>query len=256
MSNVVHPDGFHAESYTTLDPSRVKPNEAIYGYTNHDRSCMLWYHDHGMGMTSLNVYAGLAGLWLVRDPAVEPRRCRLRISQRVERAFLEPEVRRSQGPLQMLDFLQFWVTKPLSGGGDRATPPRELKLPAVVRIMPNPHIRRREWVVYQHKLFRTMTFNALPFMEPSQNFIKEGSSEIWEYINPNHDAHPMHVHLVNFQVLNRQPIDAAAYQADCDKWICSGRKPKDRPVLANYFTGPSSGPTTEDLVSRAWSFTG
>lgn len=65
------PDGFHAESYTTLDPSRVKPNEAICGYTNHDRSCMLWYHDHGMGMTSVNVYAGLAGLYLVRDPADE-----------------------------------------------------------------------------------------------------------------------------------------------------------------------------------------
>lgn len=65
------PDGFHAESYTTLDPSRVKPNEAISGYTNHERSSMLWYHDHGMGMTSLNVYAGLAGLYLIRDPADE-----------------------------------------------------------------------------------------------------------------------------------------------------------------------------------------
>ncbi|MEU2735500.1 multicopper oxidase domain-containing protein [Streptomyces sp. NPDC007095] len=50
---------------------------------------------------------------------------------------------------------------------------------------------------------------------------------MWEYINPNHDAHPMHVHLVNFQVLNRQPIDAAAYQKDYDKWIYGGRKPKD-----------------------------
>ena len=29
---------------------------------------MYWYHDHGMGVTRLNVYAGLAGAWLVRDP--------------------------------------------------------------------------------------------------------------------------------------------------------------------------------------------
>lgn len=65
------PDGIHAEHYTTLEPGRVERNEAIYGYTNHDRSCMLWYHDHGMGMTSLNVYAGLAGLWRVSDPADE-----------------------------------------------------------------------------------------------------------------------------------------------------------------------------------------
>lgn len=28
---------------------------------------MYWYHDHGMGVTRLNVYAGLAGAWLVRD---------------------------------------------------------------------------------------------------------------------------------------------------------------------------------------------
>ncbi|MFD5394131.1 multicopper oxidase domain-containing protein [Streptomyces sp. NPDC127097] len=67
-----------------------------------------------------------------------------------------------------------------------------------------------------------MTFNAVPFMEPSQDFITAGSTEIWEYINPNHDAHPMHVHLVNFQVLNRQPIDAAGYQADYEKWIDGG----------------------------------
>lgn len=46
------PKGFHAEGYTTLDPGRVKPNEAIYGYTNHDHSCMLWYHDHAMGKRS------------------------------------------------------------------------------------------------------------------------------------------------------------------------------------------------------------
>jgi spore coat protein A len=28
---------------------------------------MLWYHDHVMGVTRFNVYAGLAGLWIVRD---------------------------------------------------------------------------------------------------------------------------------------------------------------------------------------------
>lgn len=27
-----------------------------------------WYHDHGMSVTRFNVYAGLAGMWLVRDP--------------------------------------------------------------------------------------------------------------------------------------------------------------------------------------------
>ncbi|MFE9636842.1 multicopper oxidase domain-containing protein [Streptomyces sp. NPDC006463] len=94
-----------------------------------------------------------------------------------------------------------------------------------------------------------MTFNAVPFMEPSQDFIKAGSSEIWEYINPNHDAHPMHVHLINFQVLNRQPIDAAGYQADYEKWLDGGRKPEARPVLANYLTGPPIPPDPDEALS-------
>ncbi|MFH9675149.1 hypothetical protein ACH4L5_23170 [Streptomyces sp. NPDC017405] len=65
------PDGFHAEAYTTLDPGRVARNKAIAAYTNHERASLLWYHDHDMGMTSLNVYAGLAGLYLITDRAEE-----------------------------------------------------------------------------------------------------------------------------------------------------------------------------------------
>src|SRR5260370_13849940 len=31
------------------------------------RAAVLWYHDHVMGVTQFTVYAGLAGLWIVRD---------------------------------------------------------------------------------------------------------------------------------------------------------------------------------------------
>jgi FtsP/CotA-like multicopper oxidase with cupredoxin domain len=37
-------------------------------YENHQPGTMLWYHDHGMAITRLNVYAGLAGLYIIRDP--------------------------------------------------------------------------------------------------------------------------------------------------------------------------------------------
>src|SRR6478752_1210737 len=40
---------------------------AVYHYPMDQRAAMLWYHDHVMGVTKLDVYAGLAGLWLVRD---------------------------------------------------------------------------------------------------------------------------------------------------------------------------------------------
>jgi FtsP/CotA-like multicopper oxidase with cupredoxin domain len=36
-------------------------------YPNDQRAAMLWYHDHVMGVTRFSVYAGLAGLWIVRD---------------------------------------------------------------------------------------------------------------------------------------------------------------------------------------------
>jgi spore coat protein A len=44
------------------------PGQALLDvYPNDQRAAMLWYHDHVMGVTRLNVYAGLAGLWIVRD---------------------------------------------------------------------------------------------------------------------------------------------------------------------------------------------
>lgn len=41
----------------------------------------------------------------------------------------------------------------------------------------------------------------------------EGETELWEIINTTADAHPMHPHLVAFQVLNRQPLDVLGYLA-------------------------------------------
>ncbi len=38
-----------------------------YFYPNRQPAAMLWYHDHALGITRLNVYAGLAGIYLIRD---------------------------------------------------------------------------------------------------------------------------------------------------------------------------------------------
>jgi FtsP/CotA-like multicopper oxidase with cupredoxin domain len=40
---------------------------AVFHYPMDQRAAMLWYHDHVMGITKFDVYAGLAGLWIVRD---------------------------------------------------------------------------------------------------------------------------------------------------------------------------------------------
>jgi spore coat protein A len=38
-----------------------------------------------------------------------------------------------------------------------------------------------------------------------------GSTEIWELINCTEDTHPIHLHLVRFQILERQAFDVEAY---------------------------------------------
>jgi spore coat protein A len=38
-----------------------------YTYYNEQRASMVWYHDHALGNTRTNVYAGLAGLYFIRD---------------------------------------------------------------------------------------------------------------------------------------------------------------------------------------------
>jgi FtsP/CotA-like multicopper oxidase with cupredoxin domain len=42
------------------------PGFATFQYPNDQRESTLWYHDHTLGMTRLNVYAGPAGFYLVR----------------------------------------------------------------------------------------------------------------------------------------------------------------------------------------------
>jgi len=44
---------------------------AFYSYENTQPATTLWYHDHTLGMTRLNVYAGPAGFWLVRGGAYD-----------------------------------------------------------------------------------------------------------------------------------------------------------------------------------------
>jgi FtsP/CotA-like multicopper oxidase with cupredoxin domain len=46
------------------------PGTASFKYPNDQPATTLWYHDHTLGMTRANVYAGPAGYWLIR-PQVE-----------------------------------------------------------------------------------------------------------------------------------------------------------------------------------------
>jgi spore coat protein A len=66
---VVHLHGAHVEAAFDGYPEATFPpgQQTTYSYPNWQLPATLWYHDHALGITRLNVYMGLAGFWLLRD---------------------------------------------------------------------------------------------------------------------------------------------------------------------------------------------
>jgi FtsP/CotA-like multicopper oxidase with cupredoxin domain len=56
---------FQAEAQRKLHQAWT-PGSAVFQYDNDQRAATMWYHDHTLGMTRLNVYAGPAGFYLLR----------------------------------------------------------------------------------------------------------------------------------------------------------------------------------------------
>jgi len=54
------------EEYAGKSGTVWDPGTATFQYDNDQRAATLWFHDHTLGMTRLNVYAGPAGFYLLR----------------------------------------------------------------------------------------------------------------------------------------------------------------------------------------------
>ncbi len=67
----LHLHGGNTEEQSDGHPDAVfLPGQSrVYNYANDQEAANLWYHDHALGITRLNVYAGLAGFYLMRDDA-------------------------------------------------------------------------------------------------------------------------------------------------------------------------------------------
>jgi bilirubin oxidase len=72
LPNATNISGFapQGSNYATVVPTDA--GAAVFQYPNTQRSTTLWYHDHALGMTRTNVYTGLAGFYLIRDPQSDP----------------------------------------------------------------------------------------------------------------------------------------------------------------------------------------
>nr|WP_218927143.1 multicopper oxidase [Halosimplex pelagicum] len=67
--NVEHTSDGKPKAWFTRDFEQTGPKfeKKDYYYVNDQSPATLWYHDHSLGITRLNVYAGLAGLYLLRN---------------------------------------------------------------------------------------------------------------------------------------------------------------------------------------------
>jgi spore coat protein A len=59
----------------------------------------------------------------------------------------------------------------------------------------------------------SLNLSGAHFDQPPTETPRAGTVEDWVYINLTGDTHPMHLHLVTFQVIGRTPFDAEAYTA-------------------------------------------
>jgi FtsP/CotA-like multicopper oxidase with cupredoxin domain len=62
------PDAWFTQDFAEKGPGWT---QEVHNYANTQLPATIWYHDHVLGITRLNVYAGLAGFYLIRDPAIE-----------------------------------------------------------------------------------------------------------------------------------------------------------------------------------------
>jgi spore coat protein A len=83
-----------------------------------------------------------------------------------------------------------------------------------------------------------LNLNGLHFEDPTTETPKVGTVEDWVYINVTGDTHPMHTHLVTFQVIGRTPFHVEAYEEafEGQNGVTGGHDPSP------FATGPMEPP--------------
>ncbi len=379
----------HPEDWFTSD---TFPLGKKYQYLNDQEAATLWYHDHTMGVTRLNVYAGLAGFYLLRDdfekslklagnskddpkyereiviqdksftvngqlvfPSdgvnptvhpfwipeffgdtivvngktwpyldVEPRRYRFHLLNGSNARFyklsfenglpfwqigtdaglLDKPVNVSELTLApgeradvIVDFSSVAGTDFILNNTDKAkTPfpdgdapdPKTTGQIMQFRVgtnvtkadktfnptkLPTPSLRPNNPIVRLTKVApvttRTMTLNEVidpttlsplkvlinstEFSEDVTEKPKEGTTEIWEIVNLTADTHPMHIHLVSFQLLSRQAFNVDLYRTDYDA-IDPVLKlnPEFNPKVTSYYLFNNQPQLPPDANENGW----
>ncbi len=160
------------------------------------------------------------------------------------------------GEIDIPELMQIRINTPVPASDpDLTVRPALLKLPSSPRLAPTFALPPRDIVLKENAdEFDNpieVLLNGYHFMDPTADFVKAKTVETWNWINLTGDAHPMHTHLVTFQVVNRQAFDVDGYitdwQAYLDSDTGSGRDPSLKPILASYLIGQPIQPGAEEM---------
>jgi spore coat protein A len=318
VRGVVHIHGAKAppESDGYPEDWYISGKSRTYFYPNQQDAAALWYHDHAMGINRLNIYAGMFGLFLIRDdvedalhlpkgefeiplviydrmlkqdgqleypvsgdPAkpwvpevfgdvmvangkafpflnVEPRKYRFRVLNAANGRFFHLSLSNRQ-KLHQIGTDQGLLPGPvpldrsLLAPGERAdlvidfgghageqivlqndsfqvmqfrvgaTKSRDTSsLPSTLRPVPktleSAAIKTRPLGLIENLTLKgeskEMLLNNTPWHMPVTENPVLDSVEIWSFINTTDDSHPIHLHLVRFQILDRRRFEPFFYQ--------------------------------------------
>jgi spore coat protein A len=112
---------------------------------------------------------------------------------------------------QLNEWMQFRVTRPLTAQTKVFTMPASAaftKLDETASVATRDFILSEEVDAQGHSL--GVRINSKGYDDPVTETVKLNSVEKWRFINTTDDAHPMHLHLVQFQILQRQGFNAIA----------------------------------------------
>ena len=116
---------------------------------------------------------------------------------------------------QTVGQIMLFRVKPLQGSDTSVIPAQlvtvnRLTNPTVTRVMTLNELQGEGGPI--GALLNGMSFHDAPATE----YPTLGSTEMWEIVNMTGDTHPIHLHLVQFQLLNRQKINVRRYQTAFD----------------------------------------
>jgi spore coat protein A len=148
------------------------------------------------------------------------------------------------GNVGIEELMQVRVNKELSGT-DESTPATALSLPEVPRF-DTAGATTRQFIleeIMEDDANLIMLINNRRFNDPVEEMPAEGSTEIWEFANLSLNAHPLHIHLVQFQVLNHQLLDSTPLWT---AWQDFNAGSGTRPDFADYLGGPERAPAPHE----------